>query len=145
MKYFKEILKRGLAGMGIGVFINQSIFTILALIDGFEGTIEVKIMAQQFLISAIAGFYFAAISIVFNIDNWSLLKQTVTHFILLSIVYFPVSFFAGWMPKPIASKIAFVVIYIISYVIMWIVFKAYWKKKAMEINKELELRNKQNR
>ncbi|MBE6076513.1 DUF3021 domain-containing protein [Clostridium sporogenes] len=28
------------------------------------------------------------------------------------------------------------------YIIAWFVFKAYWKRKTIEINKKLELRHK---
>ncbi|MBU5438037.1 DUF3021 domain-containing protein [Tissierella sp. MSJ-40] len=93
----------------------------------------------------IAGFYFITISMVFNIDNWSLLKQTIVHFILMSVVYFPVSVYAGWIPVPTVAKIIFIIFYVLISIIVWLSFKAYWKKKAMEINKQLELRNKQTK
>lgn len=142
MYYLKKALKRGVYGISIGVFINQIIFAIIALREGLQGTVEVNMMFNQFIISAILGFGLAAVSIVFDVDHWSSLKQTVVHFIIFSFIYFPIAIYAEWMPTGIIPRILFVIFYIIIYVIAWFSIKAYWKKKTMEINKKLELRNK---
>lgn len=142
MKYIREIMRRGFRGMAFGVFINQALFAIMTSFFGLEGSIEFNALAQQFIISALFGFYAIAISIVFEIDSWSLLRQTIVHFILLSVVYFPVAIYANWLPEYTVARIPFAVFYILVYIIVWFTFKAYWKKKAMEINVELELRNR---
>ncbi|MFD3155415.1 DUF3021 domain-containing protein [Haloimpatiens sp. FM7330] len=144
MKYLKLILKRGLLGMAFGVFINQTIFAIFACTMGLNGNLEVSMLFKQFIISAIAGFYFSASSVIFNVSNWSSLKQTVLHFIATSIVYFPVAIYAKWMPNASFGRIIFIITYITIYVIVWFSFKSYWTKKIKELNMSLERRNKLN-
>ncbi|EDU37476.1 DUF3021 domain-containing protein [Clostridium sporogenes] len=48
-------------------------------------------MFNQFIISAILGFKLAASSIVFDMEPWSLLKQTIAHFIIFSFIYFSIA------------------------------------------------------
>ncbi|MCR1975947.1 DUF3021 domain-containing protein [Clostridium sporogenes] len=51
----------------------------------------VSMMFNQFIISAILGFKLAASSIVFDMEPWSLLKQTIAHFIIFSFIYFSIA------------------------------------------------------
>ncbi|WP_251859790.1 DUF3021 domain-containing protein [Clostridium sp. Marseille-Q2269] len=142
MHYLKKGLKRGLYGITIGVFINQIIFAIIALKEGLRGTVDVNMMFNQFIISVILGFGLAALSIVFDVEHWSSLKQTVAHFIIFSFIYFPIAIYGGWMPGRNIARLKFVAFYIIIYIVAWFILKAYWKRKAIEINKTLELRRK---
>ncbi|HIG0360859.1 DUF3021 domain-containing protein [Clostridium sporogenes] len=142
MNYFKKGLKRAVYGITVGVFVNQLIFAIIALNKGLQGTVEVNMMFNLFIISAILGFGIGAVSIVFDIEYWSLLKQTVVHFIAYACIYFPIAIYGKWMPKRNIARIKFVAFYVIIYIVAWFLWKAYLKKKAMEINKKLELRSK---
>ncbi|EPY2306588.1 DUF3021 domain-containing protein [Clostridium sporogenes] len=128
--------------MTVGVFINQVIFAIIALKERLQGSVEVSLMFNQFIISAILGFGLAASSIVFDVEPWSSLKQTIAHFIIFSFIYFSIAIYGGWMPKGNIARIKFVAFYIIIYIVAWFLWKAYLKRKAMEINKKLELRSK---
>lgn len=99
-------------------------------------------MFNQFIISAILGFKLAASSIVFDMEPWSLLKQTIAHFIIFSFIYFSIAICGRQIPKGNIARIKYIVLYVMIYIIAWFVFKAYWKRKTIEINKKLELRHK---
>ncbi|WP_096044202.1 DUF3021 domain-containing protein [Clostridium sporogenes] len=131
-----------LYGITVGVFINQVIFAIIALKERLQGSVEISLMFNQFIISAILGFGLAASSIVFDVEPWSSLKQTIAHFIIFSFIYFYIAIYGGWMPKGNIARIKYIVFYVMIYIIAWFVLKAYWKRKTIEINKKLELRHK---
>lgn len=139
MNYFKKFFIRGLLGIVIGVFINQLVLFLLAM-KGNVLEIESNIVISQFIISSIIGFYCAGISIIFDIEEWSLLRQTTTHSVAM-FPYFLVSIYAGWMPINLIGKVIFILIYILVYVIIWFSIRKYWKKKAKELNEELKKRN----
>ena len=142
MNYLKKGLKRAVYGITVGVFINQVIFAIIALNKGLQGTVEVNMMFNQFIISSILGFGIGAVSIVFDIEHWSLLKQTIVHFIGYAFIYFPIAIYGEWMPKGNIARVKFGAFYVIIYIVAWFIWKAYLKRKTIEINKKLELRNK---
>lgn len=134
----KELLKRGIIGAAIGVFINQIIFVIISSFYGFSGTVDVRMMVNNFVIASLLGFAIAAASIVFSIENWSVLKKTIIHFIIMSAAYFPASVLGNWMPENISGKVGYVIVFALIYVLIWFAYKIYWTKKISELNKQLE-------
>jgi hypothetical protein len=138
MNYLKTFFKRGLFGIALGVFINQLVYLIMAL-QGSTIQITSNTVIQQFLLSSLVGFYCMGISVIFSVEEWSLLRQTITHSIAM-LVYFPIAVYAGWMPQTLIGKIAFVINYLVIYLIIWFSFKNYWRKKAKELNEGLKKR-----
>ncbi|WP_080490391.1 DUF3021 family protein [Clostridium sporogenes] len=71
-----------------------------------------------------------------------IIKQTIAHFIIFSFIYFPITIYGGWMPKGNIARIKYIVFYVMIYIIAWFILKACWKRKTIEINKNLELKHK---
>ncbi len=139
MNYVKTFLKRGLLGILLGVFINQFVYLIMAM-QGNIVQVESSMIILEFIISSLTGLYCAGISVIFDVEEWSLLRQTITHSIAM-LPYFPIAIYAGWMPISLAGRVFFVLNYILVYVIIWFSFKKYWEKKSREINEELRKRH----
>ncbi|MGL4572411.1 MAG: DUF3021 domain-containing protein [Clostridium sp.] len=138
MEYIKKFLLRGLAGMTLGVFINQFIFTMYSL--GKETiVIQSSAVIFQFIISSLVGFYCAGITVIFEVEKWSRLRQTITHAIAM-LVYFPLAIYAGWMPSNVIGIVMFILFYVLVYFITWISFKRYWEKEAKQLNDVLKKR-----
>ena len=134
--YIKKFIFRGLIGVAVGAVISE-IVTMIYAFGGME-SIASSILIRNFTFSAIIGFYCTGISIVFDVDEWSLLRQTITHFILMT-PYFYVAHLAGWMPKVLWGRLLFVAGYLIIYIIIWTSFRNYWRKKAAELNQGLQI------
>ena len=145
----KEIIKRGLLGFMIGVFVGETIL-ILESINAADGNFyavsayltsnagsELGAVIVQYLITGILGLTFSAGSIIFEIDRWSLLLQTVVHFAVTSVIMYISGFFCGWFPHTVSSTVIWFVMFIIIYVIFWVSFYNYFKKKTREINEQL--------
>jgi len=139
MNYVKTFLKRGLLGILLGVFINQVVYLIMAM-QGNIVQVESSMIISEFIISSLTGLYCAGISVIFDVEEWSLLRQTITHSIAM-LPYFPIAIYAGWMPMSLVGRMFFVLNYILVYVIIWFSFKKYWEKKSREINEELRKRH----
>lgn len=139
MNYVKKFILRGLMGVPMGVFINQIVYFILALNNDIV-SLSSHIVITQFIISVLCGFYLVGVSVIFDVEEWSLLRQTITHSIVM-LPYFPIAYYAGWIPKTPFGVLLFILNYIIVYIIIWLSFRMYWTKKAKEINSELKKRN----
>lgn len=139
-KYIKTFIHRGICqGIPGGVFIGQLVFFIILLtndITSFETTREQFFI--QFLASAFMGFYCIGLSVVYSIEEWSLLKQTSINLILITIVYFPIAYLTGWMPKSFFGIASFSLIFIVFYVVVWNIFSY----RVRSINKKLGKLNK---
>ena len=145
----KEAVKRAIMGFIYGVFIGQTILILESLMarDGnfypvaaslveLAGT-KIGAVIIQYFLTGIIGTTFAATTVLFEIDNWSLLKQTIIHFIITSIVMYIAGFLCGWFPHKLSSTLIWFGIFIVIYVIFWICFSSYYKNKVKKMNEAL--------
>src|SRR5690606_40442451 len=73
-----EVLKRSMTGLGIATIITFSFFTIMVIQDIQVPTF---IIWKNMLGAIVMGLYFGNASLLFEIEKWSPLKQTVIHFL----------------------------------------------------------------
>ena len=145
----KEVAKRAILGFIYGVFIGQTILIIESLFmrDGnfyavsnslleLAGT-KIAAVIIQYFITGIIGTTFAATTVIFEMDNWSLLRQTITHFVITSIVMYIAGFLCGWFPHTAVSTLIWFGVFVVVYVIFWICFSMYYKNKVKKINEAL--------
>ena len=145
----KEAVKRAIMGFIYGVFIGQTILILESLMarDGnfypvaaslvnLAGT-KIGAVIIQYFLTGIIGTTFAATTVLFEIDSWSLLKQTIIHFIITSIVMYTAGFLCGWFPHKLSSTLIWFGIFIVIYVIFWISFSSYYKSKVKKMNEAL--------
>ena len=145
----KEVAKRAIMGFIYGVFIGQTILIIESLFmrDGnfyavsaslleLAGTKIAAVIIQYFL-TGIIGTTFAATTVIFEMDNWSLLRQTIIHFIITSIVMYIAGFLCGWFPHTVSSTLAWFGVFIVVYIIFWICFSLHYKNKVKKMNEAL--------
>lgn len=50
---------------------------------------------STFLVSLIA-FFVGSATVVYNIESWSLVKQSIIHFVIMLITIYPILLFSGW-------------------------------------------------
>ena len=145
----KAISKRAILGFIYGVFIGQTILIIESLFmhDGnfyavsaslleLAGTKIAAVIIQYFL-TGIIGLTFASTTVIFEMDEWSLLRQTITHFIITSIVMYVAGFLCGWFPHTVGSTLVWFGVFVVVYLIFWICFSLYYKNKVKKMNEAL--------
>ena len=145
----KAIIKRAILGFIYGVFNGQTILIIESLFmrDGnfypvaaslvdLAGT-KIAAVIIQYFVTGIIGTTFAATTVIFEMDSWSLLRQTIIHFIITSIVMYIAGFLCGWFPHKLSSTLIWFGIFIVIYVIFWISFSSYYKNKVKKMNEVL--------
>lgn len=135
MSNFKKMIQRGLIGSLMGLFLNMTLLMFAALRTEVL-TIQSSELIQYYMIYAVSGFYFSAISIVFNIEEWSLLKQCITH-VCLTLPFLPIAHMIGFMPDHTIGRIIFVGMYLSGYVISFIIYKIHLRKQVQIINASL--------
>lgn len=145
----KKAILRGLIGIPIGIAISTTIVLIISLRHGrlllippqmlehFNGC-ELTAFANQYILSCIIGFTFAAASCIFEVDKWSMAMQTFLHFLIISIVFLPVSMMAGWMGTTLLDISIYLGIFIVMYIGIWGILYLQWKRKIQQLNEKLK-------
>lgn len=146
---FKEVLRRSAVGAVFGVTLSQLIAIVISLCiaDGnFYAVVpsltermnsEVSAAIVQTVCSFLYGAVFGGMSMVWELDNWSILKQTVVHFSVVSIVTMPIAYINEWMHHSILGAIIYFAIFGVSYVFIWLSQYIAIKKRIDEMNKKV--------
>ena len=106
----KKVILRSLIGAPIGLSISFIITLIISVIinkgeyypvvpqlTALCGN-ELNAVVIQTICSLIYGAAFGGTSVIWEIENWSLLKQTVIHCIVISVSMLPIAYCMYWMP-----------------------------------------------
>ncbi len=144
----KKAISRGLLGIPIGFFISGTIGLAISLyerklivIPNIDASVNpLTAYVTQYIVSAIVGFVFASSSAIFEVDRWSLTKQTILHLIITSVVFLPCSILARWIEPDLLSIIIYFLVFILIYFIIWIIQYSTWKKRIEKLNKKLQNR-----
>ena len=133
-------------GLPIGLAINFVITIIISLIIGdgnYHAALPALIAAtggelKAVIVQALATMFYGAVwsgaSTIFERDDWSLLRQTATHFAIGSLASLPIAYFLRWMPHSLMGFVKYFGIFILIYAIIWLLIYAVTKRNIDQIN-----------
>ncbi len=85
----------------------------------------------------ILGIGFSASSVIWKIEDWSIVKQTGIYFVIVSAIMMPIAYFTHWMEHSIAGLLSYIVIFVFIFIIIWIIEYVIWKYNVNKINENL--------
>jgi Protein of unknown function (DUF3021). len=145
----KKIILRSILGFPIGITIGYLITIVISLVwaNGFYlpcvpeliysmGN-EINAVVLQALLCGVLGTGFAASSIIWEIENWSIIKQTGIYFIVISIIMLPIAYFAYWMEHSIVGIFSYFGIFILIFAFIWIIRFVIGKHNVRRMNESL--------
>ncbi|RIW32043.1 DUF3021 domain-containing protein [Bacillus salacetis] len=126
-----DVLRRSLIGLGFTALFTFTALTILKLQDIDAAVSDIWL---SMLGSMVMGIYFGASSKLFEVDQWSPLKQTSIHFVISIFIWFPLALYIGWLPFNLIPIVVGIGGFIVVYLIFWFAFYTYFKKVESEMN-----------
>lgn len=146
----KKCIKRALLGFIWDVFAIYLI-TILTSINIGNGeyhavnslfiracNTELGAVLMQFVIAGGLGIVFGGSTIVWEIDKWSLAKQTVVHFFIVTTALILSAYICNLIHHTVASVLLWILHFVVVYVVIWFICYSGYKRKVASINKTLK-------
>lgn len=143
---FSRIFVGLLGGIVISYFITIGISLTIgdgnyypcvpSLIERFGN--EVSAVIIQTVLSAVLGAGFAACSIIWEKDEWSLLKQTGIYFVIVSALMMTVAYICEWMEHSVKGVLSYFAIFFVIFIVVWIVRYFIWKARISKIKEGIE-------
>ncbi|NLN97096.1 MAG: DUF3021 domain-containing protein [Eubacteriaceae bacterium] len=150
----RQLFFRGLLGFPLGIAIGHVVSIVVsamvshsmghasyfvcapALID-LTGN-ELNAVILQTLLSGVLGSVFAASSMIWELEDWSIAKQTGMHFTITASVMMPIAYLLKWMDNSFYGFVVYFAIFALIFFVIWLV--QYWvvKKKIDQINAKLK-------
>lgn len=153
----KEIMLRGILGFPIGLAIGYliTIFSSLRWANGHYSPCvpalisimgnEINAVILQAFLCGLLGVIFAASSVIWEIEHWSIVKQTGIYFFIISIVMMPIAYLMYWMKHSIIGFLSYFGIFILIFLIVWMIQFAICKYNVKKMNANLyKTKNKQD-
>ncbi|MGX7393652.1 DUF3021 family protein [Carnobacterium mobile] len=111
MILFKKVLLRGAIP-----FIIMTGISFLMKAQNLDSFQVRSTFVTGLIITAVA-----AASVIYDIKHWSLLKQSVVHFIIMLGTVLPCLLLSGWFPVGEAQDILkIVVIFLVTGIVLWL-------------------------
>jgi len=145
----KKALLYALIGAPVGVTIG-TIITILISLTADDGNFypvvpvlvekcgnELNAVIVQTVCMLIYGAVWAAASLIWRMNEWSITRQTVTHLIICSGITFPVAYFMYWMEHSVWGILSYFGIFFAIYLVIWIFLYLSIKRKIRQINEQV--------
>lgn len=127
---------RSMIGIFFGAFI--AVMTTSALIYfGGQSTIDGLLFIKDAFGYIFCGWLFTVTPLYFKIRSLRLPMQTALHFLTVTIVYFILGLWIGWIQIGVRNFLIYLVISIFGYAIGWIGFYLYFKNESKKLNKDL--------
>ena len=96
---------------------------------------EVGAFSLQMAAAMLIGAIWSGASVIWEVERWSLLRQTLTHFLLCSVVCLPIAWAMGWMAdQPGWYLFGFVAM----YAGIWLINYLQIRRRVREINEKLK-------
>jgi hypothetical protein len=152
----KKTIMRGALGFPLGICIGY-VITIGISVVVATGTYypcvpalarelggELAAVIFQAVLTGVLGSAFAAASVIWEVEKWSIAKQTGLYFLVASAAMFPISYFAGWMERSFTGFLVYFGIFITIFAVMWIMQYLVWKNKIKRINEGIKEKKQGN-
>jgi len=142
----KQAFLRGLLGVPLGITIGYliTIFISLGWGNGSYTPIvpslveqlgsEISAVILQAVLCGVLGATFGAISIIWEIDSWSIAKQTGIYFLIGSIAMTPIAYINHWMEHSVGGFLSYFGIFVAIFIVVWVIQYIVWKKRIKRIN-----------
>lgn len=149
----KKLFIRCLIGAPIGLAVSTIITIIISLTvsDGkFYAVVpelitdcgsEINAVLLQAICSLLYGAAWAGASVIWENENWSILRQTVTHLIICSLATFPIAYFMRWMNHSVSGVLIYFGIFLGIYLIIWLSQYTSMKKRVEQMNRRVREKN----
>ena len=146
-------MKRSLMGFPIGITIGQFITILISLkwgngdyspyvpeLASAMGS-EIHAIILQSILCGILGMGFAAASFIWQIDHWSIVRQTGIYFLTISIIMLPIAYFAYWMEHSLVGFLSYFGVFVFIFVILWVITYVMGRYNVKRMNGKLQQTN----
>jgi len=149
MNVKKTAFARGLLGIPLGIAIGFmiSLFVSLGLGTGEYYSARPELIAEmgselnavllQTGLSALVGMAFSAASVIWQLEDWSLAKQTGIYFLITALVMLPIAWFARWTERTLLGIAIYFGIFVVIFIVIWGIQYLIWRQKIKKMNEKL--------
>ena len=127
--------------IGISISLGDGNFypCVPSLVKRFGN--EITAVIVQTILSALLGAGFAGGSLIWEKDDWSILKQTSIYFAIVTVLMMTVAYVCEWMEHSVKGVLCCFAIFFAIFIIVWLIQFVIWKRRISKINSKITYKN----
>ena len=142
----KKMMKRMWIGLPVGIAMGYIITLIISACIG-DGAFypvapefaekmgnELNAVILQTVLCGVIGVGFAAASVIWELDSWSLAKQSGVYFLVIGIILLPIAYVANWMQHSVVGFLSYIGIFAGIFFAVWLSQYLCWKQRIKKMN-----------
>ncbi|HBT94925.1 MAG TPA: DUF3021 domain-containing protein [Coriobacteriia bacterium] len=149
----KKAVLRGLLGLPLGIAIGYVITIIISVVFAgggywsvhpvlmYQFGSEINAVIFQAFLCGVIGAVYAAASIIWELERWSIAKQTGIYFVVIAATMLPIVYFSHWMEHSVTGVLVylliFIAIFVIIWVTMWLIMWSAARRQVKQVNEKL--------
>ena len=149
----KKIMKRMWIGLPVGIAMGYIITLIISAFigDGIFHPVtpelvekmdnELNAVILQTVLCGVLGVGFAAASVIWELDSWSLAKQSGVYFLVIGILLLPIAYVANWMQHTVVGFLSYIGIFVGIFIAAWLSQYLCWKQRIKKMNDRVSHEN----
>ena len=149
----KKVLMSALWGFPVGIAIGHVITILLSFARGDGGFYpcmpelisamggELQAVTLQTLLYGCIGMSFSASSRIWQMDGWSLLRQTGVYFLINAAVLLLAAYILRWMHRSVVGFLIYLGIFTLIFALAWVIQYGIWKHSLKKITQTLNKLN----
>ena len=149
----KKMMKRMWIGLPVGIAMGYIITLIISACIG-DGAFypvapefaekmgnELNAVILQTVLCGVIGVGFAAASVIWELDSWSLAKQSGVYFLVIGIFLLPIAYVANWMQHSVVGFLSYIGIFAGIFFAVWLSQYLCWKQRIKKMNDRVRHEN----
>ena len=133
---WKKAVILGAIGMILGIFVGAGFWYLMSG-EVPEASTGLSAMVLHLLLSGVLGMVANGSSVIYEIEEWSIVRATITHFIISMGIFYVIAFSLGWFSPADPACWIMSVILVFVYFMIWMVHSLIFKYKVKRMNEEL--------
>jgi hypothetical protein len=123
--------------IGISIALGNGVFypCVPSLINHYGSELNAVII--QTILSVILGAGFAGASVIWEKDEWSLLKQTGIYFAIVTVIMMTVAYVCEWMEHSVKGVASYFTVFFAIFIVVWLVRYIGWKIYISKIKEKI--------
>ena len=98
---------------------------------------ELNAVLVQFLLTGLIGAGCGAASVIWQLEHWSIVKQSGVYFLLIALLMLPTAYLCHWMEHSFWGMAGYLLIFAGIYLAVWLTQYWIWKGRVRAINRRL--------
>ena len=146
----RKAVLRGIVGMPVGILIGYAMTVLLSLGWGSGEYLpcapeltarmgsEMGAVLLQAALCAVLGAAFGASSMIWEIERWSIARQTAAYLFATSLAMMPTAYLLYWMRHSLAGFLSYLGIYLLIFLAIWLGNYFAIRRSIRKMNEKLK-------